>query len=720
MYDQMALSRNDTPVLRDCIEKTVDHLLGQSTSTQRPGMLLGKIQSGKTNAFLGVIALAFDKKFDIAIILTKGTVSLARQTLKRVQKDFQYFIEKDEVQVFDIMSIPSLTPYELNQKLILVVKKEDDNLKRLLTAFSETYPTLKSRKILIIDDEADFASLSYRKQKGKPTGVGVIAGQIDTLRGIVNSSAVLQVTATPYSLYLQPEFEAIIGGVALFKPKRPAFTVVLPVHDAYVGGDYYFEKSDDIDSPAYYFYESVPDDEREILKKEDRRRFKIENSLIDKQVAMLRKALAIFILGGVIRRMQQVADGVTPEKYSFLFHTEQSRSSHSWQERIVVALNHEFVAALDKDILRNIFQEAYQDLCHSLAKGGKPIPDFEIVYVQVKTSLVAGELMVTKVNSDKQVDELLDNEGQLRLRTPLNLFIGGQILDRGITIRNLIGFYYGRNPKKFQQDTVLQHSRMYGARHKDDLPVTRFYAPVHVYQVMKKIHEFDAALREAFESGAHEQGVYFILRDAAKRIAPCSPNKLLFSKLTSVRAGGRLLPVGFQTIAKTNGKKNLHELDTRIRTLLNGSLDGHCFIDVERAIELLELAHSNFDWPDDSDETKRSQPALIEHLSRTAVPESVKGQVLLLAASDRDIVRIREEGRPSDAPDTKQQRIQAQQLGGGAPALVMLREVGSENQGWRGLEFWWPVVVAPANAPTAVFADQQPQEDGGVSELPTN
>jgi hypothetical protein len=31
-------------------------------------------------------------------------------------------------------------------------------------------------------------------------------------------------------------------------------------------------------------------------------------------------------------------------------------------------------------------------------------------------------------------------KGQLRLRTPLNPFIGGQILDRGITIKNLIGF----------------------------------------------------------------------------------------------------------------------------------------------------------------------------------------------------------------------------------------------------------------------------------------
>jgi hypothetical protein len=261
MYEELAKTRHDSKELQNCISETVDHLFAEKTSTQRPGMLLGKIQSGKTNAFLGVIALAFDKGFDVAIVLTKGTVSLARQTLKRIQKDFKPFIDRDEAQVYDIMSIPSLTLFELNQKLILIVKKEDDNLRRLLLAFTTTYPELKSRNILLVDDEADFASLSFRKSKGQ-LSVGVIAGQIDKLRGLVQSSAILQVTATPYSLYLQPEFEQDDPS-SLFRPKRPAFTIVLPVHDAYVGGDFYFEQSDDPDSPAYYFYVAVPDAERE-------------------------------------------------------------------------------------------------------------------------------------------------------------------------------------------------------------------------------------------------------------------------------------------------------------------------------------------------------------------------------------------------------------------------------------------------------------------------
>ena len=52
---------------RVCIEQTVERLSNTQTSAERPGMLLGKIQSGKTKTFLGAIALAFDNGFDVAI-----------------------------------------------------------------------------------------------------------------------------------------------------------------------------------------------------------------------------------------------------------------------------------------------------------------------------------------------------------------------------------------------------------------------------------------------------------------------------------------------------------------------------------------------------------------------------------------------------------------------------------------------------------------------------
>lgn len=706
-YDQLAAKRGDPPELRRKVAEVVEKLHTAATSTKRPGILLGRVQSGKTRAFLGVIACAFDHGYEIAVILTKGTKSLAEQTLSRVKEDFKDFIVADQVDVLDILHVPNLTPYELNRKLIIIVKKEDDNLRHLLDMFQVKYPGLQSKSVLIIDDEADLASVSFRKANGL-TSAGVISQQIDRLRECVAKSAFLQVTATPYALYLQPDEELVVKGNSLFKPKRPAFTVLLPTHDKYTGGDEYFDKSAEVDSSSFYFHREVPLPERDALKKEDRRRFHIDRVLTERNVMVLRDAVVTFLVGGAIRRLQQRAAGQWPQKYSLLFHTEQSRSSHEWQERIATALRDALVdqARADSPLFDELIRAGYADLKRSIELEGVPLPQFEKVKKAVVDSLETGELMITKVNSDKDIKELLDDSGQLKLRTPFNMFIGGQILDRGITITNLIGFYYGRNPNRFQQDTVLQHSRMYGARSSADLAVTRFYAPLHVYQVMKRIHEFDAALRDAFESGAHEGGVYFIQKDASNRLIPCSPNKLLFSDLVSIRPGRRLVLSGFQTAYKSHGASNLAAIDAMVERLV-GSTNDPVLVDVANAVALLELAFMDLEFDENTDDDRKAHVAALEHLSRVCKKADLKGKVWLLAARDRDVARYREEGRFSNAPDTKQQKDVARTISDDIPVLMVLRQNGGEAKGWRGLPFWWPVIVTPKAAVTAVFASDE-------------
>jgi hypothetical protein len=709
LYDQMAAKRGDDPELIAKVEEAVGHLADAGTSVRSPGMLLGKIQSGKTRAFLGIIARCFDRGYGVAIILTKNNVSLTQQTLTRVKEDFKELIAAEEVLADDIMCLPILEKYELNKRLILIVKKEDDNLNRLLEVFEKKHPVLREKKVLIIDDEADYASVTAQKKDGV-LGVGKISAQIDRLRDMVADSDFLQVTATPYSLYLQPEGELLVNGSPLFKPKRPKFTVILPTHSQYVGGDFYFERSTDPSSPAYYFYREVPLEEREALKKEDRRRLRIENVLAESRAEVLRDATMTFIVGGVIRRLQAKAAGTRPEKYSFLFHTEQARESHAWQEKVATAIKMALIeeAKADTPRFNGLLHAAYADLQRSLKLDGSFLPTVESVKAETVSALTGGELMITKVNSDKAVKELLADDGQLKLRTPLNMFIGGQILDRGITINNLIAFYYGRSPKKFQQDTVLQHSRMYGARAKADLAVTRFYAPLHVYQIMRKIHEFDAALREAFESGAHDRGVYFIQRDSQNRVIPCSPNKLMFSEVVSIRPGRRLLPTGFQTIAKSAGRKKLQALDDEISGPLKKSADEPILISVEKAMELLELAYANLEFEEASDDSRKAHLAALEHLSRACKNAALQNKVWLLTATGRNIARYRTEGRFSDNPDTKQQADILAPKVGDTPALMLLRQNGEEDKGWRGLPFWWPVIVTPRSAVTSIFANDEP------------
>ena len=160
--------RNDSDELASCIERVVNRLDKSVTSDNRPGMLLGKIQSGKTRAFVGVIASAFDRGFDIALVLTKGTKTLSAQTVSRLSADFAEFIDEDELMVLDIMKLPGkLTRSELRRRIVIVAKKQAQNLNRLID-FVKNQPGLQKRKVLIVDDEADLASVRFVKKKGDP------------------------------------------------------------------------------------------------------------------------------------------------------------------------------------------------------------------------------------------------------------------------------------------------------------------------------------------------------------------------------------------------------------------------------------------------------------------------------------------------------------------------------------------------------------------------
>ena len=176
---------------------------------------------------------------------------------------------------------------------------------------------------------------------------------------------------------------------ALFKPKRPAFTVLLPTHSKYAGGDEYFEKSTETESPAFYFYREVPLAERDALKKEDGRRLQIDRVLTEKNSAVLRDAVVTFLVGGAIRRLQQRAAGQRPQKYSFLFHTEQSRSSHEWQEKVASAIRDSLVdqARADSPLFNELVRAGYNDLRRSIELEEVPLPKLEDVKKAVVDSL---------------------------------------------------------------------------------------------------------------------------------------------------------------------------------------------------------------------------------------------------------------------------------------------------------------------------------------------
>lgn len=712
-YNTLVDKRKDSEELKKCMEQTVQKLLDNETDMHKPGMLLGKIQGGKTRAFIGIIALAFDNDYDMAIILTKGTKALARQTYERLKKDFYDFIDYDMIKLYDILTIPeSLPGWVLKRKLIMIVKKETNNLDRTIRAIVSTYPDLSTRRVLIIDDEADFASIGFRKnKKAGIIELKKIASQIDELRKKVNKSDFLQVTATPYSLYLQPDESYINRGEYdfIFEPIRPTFTVLLPIYEGYVGGDFYFKDSKEESSIAYYVYEEISNEELDALKKEDRRLFKLEEALTHKRIEVIRSGLLNFVVGACIRQLNQRKAGEREQKYCYVIHTESATKAHEWQVKVIEKLKELLIysASNNLPLLSEIVRESYEDLSKSISTINTP-PSYEEVFEEVVTALKDDCVMISKINSATEVEKLLDDNGELERMAPLNIFIGGQILDRGVTIRNLIGFFYGRRPGRFQQDTVLQHSRMFGDRRVEDLSVTRFYTPLTIYKVMEKINEFDSALREAFEKEA-QSGVVFICKDPSNRIVPCSPNKISISSTTTLGPYKRMLPIGFQTDYKSKIKSKLEELDKIIDKLKPIDDKNKPFImEISIALSIIDIIYDMLIFEPSWEWDVHAFKASMEFLSKNSDNPEKRGKVWCIVRTGRKISRFKDFGATfSDAPDTPQDEGNiAKQVAIDIPALTLLRQEGLKERGWMDSPFWWPILIAPKKTRVVIFASQ--------------
>lgn len=116
----------------ECVVGTVNDLLSDEQDAANPGLLLGKIQCGKTDTFENIIGLSFDRGIDICVVLTKGTKALVDQTIKRMRYDYRFFKESDTngtptIFVEDIMENRNgegFNRYRMdNGNLVIVAKK---------------------------------------------------------------------------------------------------------------------------------------------------------------------------------------------------------------------------------------------------------------------------------------------------------------------------------------------------------------------------------------------------------------------------------------------------------------------------------------------------------------------------------------------------------------------------------------------------------------------
>jgi Z1 domain len=689
------------PTTVECAATVVESLLAVPANA-RPGLLFGKVQSGKTRTFITALALAFDNGFDLAVVFTKGVKVLTQQTVARISQEFEVAASRDLVHVFEIMATPENLPRGLiSQKLVIVCKKEDDNINRLHRLFDQIYPSLKGRRCLVIDDEADFASVGYRRDGGVVVSA-VIPLQLDRLRRLMQQLTVLQVTATPYSLYLQPEVVPQATGLTL--PIRPSFTHLVPEGPGYVGGEVYFEKSLIEGAPEELFHITVSRPEMEVLRREDRARFHVEDCLSDPQIECFRRAIVTFLLGGVVRRWQARQENAADlPRFAFIVHSETAKQSHSWQVTLAERIRDDLRRiGPNSGQLRELVRTAHDDLGESIRRSGLRAPGLDEAITGVYSAL--DDFMVHKVNSEPQMRPLLNAKGELSLIAHHNVFVGGNILDRGVTVSNVIGFFYGRRPNVTQQDTVLQHCRMYGYRAPQDLAVTRFYTTSGIYASMRMIHQFDKALRADIEAGRQPGGVYFLRADAQGRVRPCGPQRVLASRLEAILPDAQklLLPLGFDVRVDVTGTRATEWIDEKLSGHFGDAGEsGPRFgeIPAQDAEIILEHIRRSLDLSGTDGWDAKGHSSLLKFL---AAHHDDGANVAVCVIRGGNQARVRGDGRFQNYFAYQRDVNLAKQNLAGRPGLLLFRQ--NPGAGFKPHPFWWPMILTPSGIQPHVFA----------------
>ena len=483
---------------------------------EAPVALMGQIQAGKTRAYLGVLARCLDEEFDVGVILTRNSDVLGEQTLERVRAEFSCCdddhtpIGARRLRALSIRELTSIRQSTRRQaKLVIVVQKNGAQLERLRRLMSHD-KTANALRYLFIDDEADYNSISY--EGGAPTKV---MSYIFDIRKRFNGRkfngvlAMLQVTATPGALFLQPDLSDLsLKYIAL----QPDYTALLEPHEAYVGMERFLGEGG-----ALTRRRLSSDLTRALCPAEVGRRPSRA------QLSQLREALITFLVAGAIRALEECSSPrpfTPPYSCACLIHLSPEQLHHRAQASRVLEAIDELVktAAGGAGALASLLRAPLASLRASRDAAGLETPALDAVSAHLAEVLeeAGPDVEVAIINSDplegwedgqhalfraRELSQLQTSSPRLELNAAFNVFIGGDAFTRGVTIDHLLMTLYAREATA-EVDSLLQHARWYGARSPADLSVTRLYLSERAEQKLLSAHSFDETLRAQVKATA--------------------------------------------------------------------------------------------------------------------------------------------------------------------------------------------------------------------------
>ena len=298
------------------------------------GLVLGRVQSGKTANFTGVIAKAADCNYRFFIILSGTTKMLRLQTQKRIERDLTnaapgkwiWLTRRDIAGDFGDNPLGNINLILGNRSVrtIAVIKKNTAILRRLIDWIAGGTDLLKRDcPLLVIDDEADQASI--------PTGSSMTFDDLTTINkriveliSVTPKIAYVGYTATPFAnVLIDPNYEENLY------PR--SFIYSLPTPSDYFGPERIFGR-DPLNSVEGEFVSeglplirTVPQDEIPSLRPMTRAdvqtfRFEVTPSLDD--------ALRYFYLATAARLFRQEKSRVAMDFSTCLIHTSERVLTH--------------------------------------------------------------------------------------------------------------------------------------------------------------------------------------------------------------------------------------------------------------------------------------------------------------------------------------------------------------------------------------------------------
>ena len=464
------------------------------------GLVIGHVQSGKTANMEALMTMAADHGWNLFIVLSGTIENLRLQTLRRIQRDLN--LESNLIwrgiehpskdSQYGEKAVSLNFGEHSSQRFFTVCLKNSSRLKKLIDWIHADAASHNQMKILIIDDEADQASVSntaveYKKEEKERKGINkLIVDLVDdchykntSTKGRAQAINYVMYTATPYANFLNESTPESLY------PKD--FIWTLKTSNEYIGPNQIYgsgnsESQDGLDIKRIV---SKPDVQR-IADICDGKETVIPDTLKD--------AICWFICATAAMRYNGYAKAI-----SMLVHTSQRQERH---ESIAVSIA-DWINNTNTNELVNRCKNVYeyetklitkQDWLLQFKDYGIPAekisnyPPFDKLLPNINT-LVNENISHIKMNEEGDLTYhaglhlVIDNcskngihngDDYIRLAypdpdasnypkpAPAFIIVGGSTLSRGLTIEGLVSTFFLRS--SCQADTLMQMGRWFGYR----------------------------------------------------------------------------------------------------------------------------------------------------------------------------------------------------------------------------------------------------------------